>query len=88
MGEPLTFGALLKSIREGEEETQDVFGERLGVSKQYVYQIETGNRRVSLEQAARFADALGYNRLGFVQLCMQDMLDSAGIEAKAKVEVA
>ncbi len=87
-GEPLSFGALLHAIREGEEESLAKFSERLGVSRQYLHQIEQGHRNVGLEQAARFAKVLGYGSLGFVKLSLQDMVDKAGIKATVDVKAA
>lgn len=88
IGGPLTFGELLHSIREGEEETLAVFAERLGVSRQYLHQLEHGKRCASPEQAARFAELLGYGELGFVKLCLQDLINRAGIKATIDVRAA
>ena len=88
MGGPLTFGALLAAIREGEEETLAAFAGRLGVSRQYLHQVEQEHRHVSPEQAARFAKTLGYDTLSFVRLCLQDMLTKAGIKADVDLKAA
>jgi transcriptional regulator with XRE-family HTH domain len=59
---PLTFGDALRSIRECDEETQERFASRLGISKQHVCDIEKGRRTVGPARAARWAKLLGYGR--------------------------
>ena len=51
-GGPLTFGALLRAIRMGEEETLEAFAARLGETKQHLSDIEHDRRGVGVERAA------------------------------------
>lgn len=67
-GKPLTLGAFITAIREGEEFTQIEMAEKLGVSKQYVCDLEHGRNTVSLRKAAEFASKLGYSEDQFVRL--------------------
>lgn len=82
----LTFSNLLASIREGEEMTQVEFAKRLGVSRQYICDIEHGRRTVSPKAAAMFAKKLGYSSHQFVRLCLQDLVNRDGL--KLRIEVA
>ena len=75
MGEKLTLGLFIRSIRQGEELTQVDFAKTLGISKQALCDIEHGRKPVSPKKAAEYADLLGYSRRQFVQLCLQDILD-------------
>ena len=86
MGGPLTFGLMLRSIREGEEETQSVFATRLGITKQNLSDIENGRRGVSVERAAEWANALGYHAGQFMQLAIQAQINAAGLPFLVKVE--
>lgn len=52
-GGPLTFGQLLNALREDDDLSLAKFAERLGVSRQHLHQIETGQKRVSPERALR-----------------------------------
>jgi hypothetical protein len=40
------------------------------------------------ERAVRFAKALGYSELYFVQMALQSLVDEAGVAAKVEVNVA
>jgi DNA-binding transcriptional regulator YiaG len=62
----------LKAIRMGEEMTQVLFAKTLGVSKQYLYDIEHNRRSVSPKMAEKFATIIGYSQKLFIKLCLQD----------------
>ena len=59
-GEPLSLGALLAAIREGEGWSQAHMGEVLGVSRAHVCDIEKGRRLVTPDRAVRWANKVGY----------------------------
>ncbi|MBI1949055.1 MAG: helix-turn-helix transcriptional regulator [Deltaproteobacteria bacterium] len=80
IGGPLTLGALLSAIREGEEETQTEFAAKLGVSKSHLCDIEKGRKTVSPARAAKFARTLGYSQEQFVRLSLQALVEEAGLE--------
>ncbi|NGX58224.1 MAG: hypothetical protein K940chlam3_01129 [Chlamydiae bacterium] len=88
VGENLTFGLLLKSLREGEEMTQIEFAKLLGISSQYLCDIEKGRRFISPKVAAEFAEKLGFSTKHFVRLCLQDMLDRDGLNLIINVDAA
>lgn len=85
---PLTFGQMLSAIREADEQSLAQFASRLGVSRQHLHQLESGQKRVSPERAVRFARILGHSEVYFVQLALQDLVDDAGVSAKVEVKVA
>ena len=87
-GGKLTFGRLLRSIRMCEEISQVDFSLHLGISKQYLCDIEKGRRCVSPKAVAEFAEILGYSAEQFVQLSLQDMLDRDGIHFTVQIEAA
>jgi transcriptional regulator with XRE-family HTH domain len=87
-GGPLTFGALVHSIRETDEHTLEDLAKRLGVSRSHLCDIEKGRRAVSAERASRWAATLGYPEALFVKLAMQAELDAAGIKLKIEVKAA
>lgn len=74
-GESHSIANLLCTIRECDEESQTVFAERLGVTRQRLCDIEHGRSRVSPKLAASFATKLGYSEAQFVRLALQDILD-------------
>ncbi len=87
-GEKLTFGNLISSIRLGEEITQVEFAKMLGVSKQYLCDVEHGRRVVSISTAAEWAKKLGYSTDQFVRLTIQDELDKSKLKLTVHIKAA
>lgn len=87
-GERLSLGSLLKSIRLGEEKTQESFARLLGISKQCLCDIEKGRRCISPKLAARYARKLGYLEDQFIRLCLQDILERDGFHMTVSIEAA
>lgn len=85
LGEPLSFGLRLSSLRQAEGETLEVFASKLSISKQHLNDIEKGRKSVSPERAARFARILGFSEDRFIQLAFQDQLIQAGLNYKVHV---
>jgi antitoxin HigA-1 len=85
---PLTFGALIRSIRETDDHTLEDLAKRLGVSRSHLCDIEKGRRVVSAKRASLWARTLGYSEALFVKLAMQAELDAAGIKLKIEVDAA
>jgi len=84
----LTLGKAIRSIREGEEERQIDFAKRLGVSKQYLCDLEHNRKIVSAKKAKEFADILGYSAEQFIALALQDSLLHDGILMSVEVKAA
>ncbi len=87
-GGPLTFGQLLTAQREAEEVGVTRFAAKLGVSRQHLHLLETGQKRVSPERAVRFARLLGQSEALYLQLALQDLADASGLSAQVEVRVA
>lgn len=78
-GKKRTLGAMICCIRECDEISQVAFAKKLGVSRQYLCDLEHDRKAVSAKQAAKFAKILGYSESQFVRLAFQDELDRAKI---------
>lgn len=87
-GGPLTFGAMVRSIRETDELTQEEVALKVRVSKQHVSDVENGRKKVSIERAARWAKALGYPPASFVRLVAQEEIDAVGVKLRVVSEDA
>lgn len=87
LGGKLTLAGLLMAIRQGEEMSQVEFAKSLGISRQYLCDIEHGRRTVS-PKAAAFAKMLGYSPQQFVRLCLQDLVNRDGLKLKIDVRDA
>ena len=88
LGGPLTFGAAVEGLRVGDEISQAAFARKLGVSRQYLCDVEKGRRLVSPEQAARFASAFGHPPNVLVQLALQDAVNASGLKLRVSVDAA
>lgn len=84
----LSFGEMLRSIREGEDATQVDFAATLGISKQHLCDLERGRKSVSVERAIRFARILRYSKTQFVRLALQAQVDEARAKLIVDVRVA
>lgn len=73
IGGPLTFGALLRSIRLSEKTSLKTFAIKLGVSPQTLSLIEQNRHQVGAEQAAEWAAILGYRSTQFVELALRSV---------------
>lgn len=87
-GSKLTFANNLLAIRQGEEMSQVEFAKQLGITRQYLCDIEHGRRSVSPKMAAEYAEILGYSKNQFVRLCLQDLLDRDGLAMTIDVQNA
>jgi transcriptional regulator with XRE-family HTH domain len=87
-GGPLTFGGMLRAIREGEDQSLETFARQLGVTRMNLHDIEKGRRGVSVERAAQWAKLLGYLPEQFVQLALQALVDAAGLKLSVGVKRA
>jgi len=85
---PLTFGRMLRALRQCEAESLAIFAARLGVTKQHLSDIERGKRAVSVERAAAWARTLGYHAGQFVALALQAQVEAAGLRFRVAVEPA
>jgi antitoxin HigA-1 len=79
IGEPITFGSMLETIRETDGYSLATISKKLGVTRGHVCDVEKGRRGVSAERAMKWAKALGYSPTLFVKHALQDELDRAGI---------
>ncbi len=75
----VTLGNYLWSIRKCEEMTQAEFATLIGVSTQYLCDIENARRFVSPKLAAEWSKKLGYSPVQFVRLAVQDQLNGQGL---------
>ncbi len=85
-GQEFTLSNFMLSIREDAELTQVEFSKKLGVSKQFISDLEHQRRSISPKMAEEFALRLGYSPKQFVRLCLQDMISRQGLEYKVELE--
>ena len=88
LGGPLTFGEAVEALRVRDEPSQAAFAKKLGISRQYLCDVEKGRRLVSPAQAARFARAFGHPAQVLVKLALQDAMRAARLKLRVAVEAA
>jgi DNA-binding transcriptional regulator YiaG len=86
-GQTLSLASLLASIREGESASQVEFAKLLGVSKQFLCDLEHQRRFISPKMAEDFALKLGYSPKQFVRLCLQDMIQKQGLRYEVDLQL-
>src|SRR5208282_5623641 len=86
LGGRLTFAAAVEALRVGDGISQAAFARKLGVSRQYLCDVEKGRRLVSPEQAARFAHAFGHPPNVLVRLALQDAVSASGLKLRVSVD--
>lgn len=82
LGEKVTLGKAIAAFRKADDITQVDFAKALGISRQYLCDIENNRRNVSPKQAIIFAKKLGLPEMYVVQLALQDILDRDGVHYK------
>lgn len=85
-GRRLTLGSAIWSIRTSDEISQIEFAEKLGVSKQYLCDLEHDRKSISLKQAVKFAKLLEHPVITFVQLAIQDQLNNERLKLKVNLQ--
>ncbi len=81
----MTIGNLLWSIRECDELSQSAFAKTLGISRQYLCDIEHNRRTISPKAAADFATKLGHSPAQFIRLAIQDEINKYGLNFDVQI---
>lgn len=88
--EPLTFGEMIKTIRQTEYENmnQQAFAELIGISKSRLSDIENNRKLISITKAIEMANKLGQSKRFFVMIAMQDMLSRNNLNYRVEINPA
>lgn len=70
----MTFGGLVHSLRVSDEITQIELAKRIGVSKQFLSDVEHNRKDVGIPFAKKISDALGYSIEPLIELLIRDQL--------------
>ena len=83
---PMTVGGFLRSWRLSEEHTQQEFAELIGMSAANLCDIEKGRKGISVEKAAKIAEAIDYSPTVLIKLTLKKQLQDAGLEYNIEVK--
>jgi transcriptional regulator with XRE-family HTH domain len=85
----VSFGQMVRSLRICEELSQKELAARLGVSPQFLSNVETDRKQVGVAFARKVGEALGgFGLAVLVQLLLRDQLRREGLEAEVAVTFA
>ena len=70
----MTFGGLVRSLRTSDEISQVELAKRLGVSKQFLSDLEHNRKDVGISFAKKIAEALDYSIEPLIELLIRDQL--------------
>jgi transcriptional regulator with XRE-family HTH domain len=70
----MTFGGLVRSLRLSDEISQVDLAKSIGVSKQFLSDVEHNRKDVGIPFAKKTADALGYSIEPLIELLIRDQL--------------
>lgn len=84
------FGQALKLLRRSQDLNQDTLASKLGISRSYISELESGNRTPSLDLLERYAAAfkIPVSSLVFFAEALQDRQGLSGRLEKAKGVIA
>jgi transcriptional regulator with XRE-family HTH domain len=75
-----SLGKTLHAIRLSDEVSLTDFAKKLGISKQTLYDVESGRSLVAPQRASRFAKKLGYSEKVFITIALGDLLRKEGLK--------
>jgi transcriptional regulator with XRE-family HTH domain len=84
-GVSVRLGHLLAAIREAEDISLSAFAQKLGVSKQYLCDLEHHRKLPSPKLAAMYAEKLGYSPDQFIRLALQEKLHQDGFHFQVEL---
>lgn len=70
----MTFGGLVRSLRTSDEISQVELAKRLGVSKQFLSDVEYNRKDVGISFAKKVSEALDYSIEPLIELLIRDQL--------------
>lgn len=80
-----TFGETICSLRVCDEITQAELARQLGVSRQFMSDVENDRKNVGVEFAKKLSEALGYPIETFLKPLINTQLEKAGIDCHVEV---
>ena len=80
-----SFGETIRSLRECDEITQAELARQIGVSRQFLSDVEIDRKVVGVEFAKKLSEAMGYPIETFLKPLINAQLEKAGIDCYVEV---
>lgn len=84
----MTFGGLIRSLRKSDEIPQTVLAKKLGVSKQFLSDVEHNRKEVGIDFAKKVATSLGYSIEPLLELLIKQQLKRHRLNYKIEIKKA
>lgn len=84
----MTFGRLIRALRECDDITQVALAKKIGVSSQFLSDVERDRKDVGIAFAKKVSRALGYPVEIFLEVLLRDQLRKQNINLKVTLQKA
>lgn len=84
----MTFGSLIRSLRICDEISQVRLAKKVGVSKQFLCDVERNRKEVGFSFAKKISHALGYSIEPLLELLIRDQLKRQKLHYKVEIKKA
>ena len=83
---PMTVGKLLRAYRTQNDLSAQELADKLGVTKGFISNVETGKKDISLEKALELAEDLGESKDLYAGVWFESQARSAGLDFKKVIK--
>lgn len=84
----MTFGSLIRSLRMSDEISQVALAKKIGVSKQFLSDVEHNRKEVGISFAKKVSSALGYSIEPLLELLIRDQLKRQKLHYEVEIKKA
>jgi len=84
----MTFGGLVRSLRMSDAISQVALANKLGVSKQFLSDVEHNRKDIGISFAKKISDALGYSIEPLIELLIRDQLKQQDLHYTVELKKA
>ncbi|HVE44751.1 MAG TPA: helix-turn-helix transcriptional regulator [Gammaproteobacteria bacterium] len=88
IGDKMTFGGLVRSLRMSDEISQVALAKKIGVSKQFLSDVEHNRKDIGISFAKRVASALGYPIEPLLELLIKQQLKRQRLHYTVEIKKA
>lgn len=83
-----TLGSMIASLRQCEEISQKDLAEAIGVSKQFLSNVENNRKSVGIKFVSKVAKSLDYPIEPFLELLVKDQIEKEGYKVNVSITSA
>lgn len=84
----VTLGSMIVSLRQCDGITQKDLAAKLGVSKQFLSNVENNRKSVGIKFVRKVAEALSYPVEPFLELLVRDQIAKEGLQVEVSIKAS